>query len=196
MRAQIVEASMALFHQGGERAVSMRALARQLGISTMALYTYFPTKAHLMHHIWADMLRLACAQGELAGAESPCDWSRLDACLQGFLSYWMDHPDHLREILAAWQAETDGRGYPPWFGAQRVQLDLLLRPLSGQAGQEEALLDVCRDQVLSQILGTQMLLLARANESRAAQQGLIECATQAALASLRHRLGCQAAIAG
>jgi hypothetical protein len=107
----------------------------------------------------------------------------------------MDHPDHLREILAAWQAETDGRGYPPWFGAQRVQLDLLLRPLSGQAGQEEALLDVCRDQVLSQILGTQMLLLARAR-SRAAQQGLIECATQAALASLRHRLGCQAAIAG
>jgi hypothetical protein len=66
--------------------------------------------------------------GEQAAAASPCDWSRLDACLQGFLSYWADHPDHLREILRAWQAEGDGQGPPPWFLAQRLQLDLLLRP--------------------------------------------------------------------
>jgi AcrR family transcriptional regulator len=192
LRAQLVDTAMRLFREGGERAVSMRLLAREAGISTMALYTYFPTKAHLMQHIWADVLRLACAQGEQAAAASPCDWSRLDACLQGFLSYWADHLDHLREILRAWQAEGDGQGPPPWFLAQRLQLDLLLRPLS-QAPDEETRMAACRDQVLTQMLGAQMMLLAHAQAPRATRQRLIEHTARVTLASLRAQMNPESA---
>lgn len=181
---------MRLFQRGGERGVSMRLLASELGISTMALYNYFPTKAHLMHHIWADMLRLACAQGEHAASASRCDWSRLDACLQGFLSYWVDHPDHLRQILAAWQTPGDGADARPWFRAPRIQLDQLLRPLSGR-DDGGALLDDCRNQVLSQVLGTQMLLLARGHEPRAARLRLVERMARVTVANLRTHLGAE-----
>ena len=187
LRVQLVDTAMRLFREGGERAVSMRLLAREVGISTMALYTYFPTKAHLMHHIWTDVLRLACVRGEEAAAASPCDWSRLDACLQGFLTYWMDHPDHLREILRAWQADGDGQGPPTWFHAQRVQLDQLLRPLSSPRDEEVRMAE-CRDQILTQMLGAQMMLLVHAQAPRATRQRLIENTTRTALASLRARM--------
>lgn len=187
LRVQLVDTAMRLFREGGERAVSMRLLAREVGISTMALYTYFPTKAHLMHHIWTDVLRLACVRGEEAAAASACDWSRLDACLQGFLSYWMDHPDHLREILRAWQADGDGQGPPTWFRAQCVQLDQLLRPLS-PTHDEAARMTACRDQILTQVLGAQMMLLVHAQAPLATRQRLIESTTRMTLASLRAQM--------
>jgi AcrR family transcriptional regulator len=171
------------------------ALARQLGISTMALYTYFPTKAHLMHHIWADMLRLACAQGELAGAESPCDWSRLDACLQGFLL--LDGPSRPSARDPGGLAGRDG-----WTGVSALvrgparPAGSVAAPLVGTGWSGGGPAGCLPGPGAQPDPGHADVAPGASQRSRAAQQGLIECATQAALASLRHRLGCQAAIAG
>jgi AcrR family transcriptional regulator len=44
---RVVEAAMALADESGFEALSMRALAKQLGVGAMSLYTYVPGKAEL-----------------------------------------------------------------------------------------------------------------------------------------------------
>lgn len=169
LREQIIAAAWALFRAGGEPAVSMRTLARCVGLSPMALYAYFPTKAHLMRHVWVGILDAACAQERPSGWDERPIWEQIDRCLRGFLSYWVDHPDHLQTILTALQQETRGGGLPPWFQERLSHLEELLRPLPGLSQDTELQL-VCRDLLTTQVLGTQMLLMARAEAPREVRQ--------------------------
>ena len=50
-RERIIEAALALFDHGGPRALSMRALADELGVGTMTLYGYFRSKDELLDAI-------------------------------------------------------------------------------------------------------------------------------------------------
>lgn len=169
LREHIIAAAWTLFREGGEPAVSMRTLARRVGLSPMALYAYFPTKAHLMRHVWAGILDAACAQKASLGRSDGPVWECLDCCLRGFLSYWVDHPDHLQTILTALQQETRGGGLPPWFQERLAHLEELLWSLPGLS-QDAELQQVCRDLLTTQVLGTQMLLMARAEAPREVRQ--------------------------
>ena len=55
LHEQAVRASLRMFEDGGYEALSMRKLASEVGVPPMSLYRYFPTKAHLIRHIWADL---------------------------------------------------------------------------------------------------------------------------------------------
>jgi AcrR family transcriptional regulator len=53
-RARIVHAARRLIAVGGFRATSMTAVAREAGLSTGALYRYFPSKAQLFVEVLTD----------------------------------------------------------------------------------------------------------------------------------------------
>lgn len=195
LREQIIAAAWALFQEGGEPAVSMRTLARCVGLSPMALYAYFPTKAHLMRHVWTGILDAAClTQAALRGADLPI-WERIDCCLRGFLSYWVDHPDHLQAILTALQQETRGSGLPSWFQERLIHLEELLRLLPALS-QDAELQQVCRDLLTTQVLGTQMLLMARAEAPREARQQFCDRMACEMMVPLRRLLGHGTVVAG
>lgn len=98
---RLVGIGLALFESGGPEAVTMRRLAGEAGMPPMSLYRYFPTKAHLMRHIWDrvvdDALLRAGAAEQAAGADPA---ARLRAFLDGLAQYWTDHPDHLWVLFA------------------------------------------------------------------------------------------------
>lgn len=92
--ASIVEASLRAFADGGYEALSIRKLAAEVGIAPMALYRYFPTKAHLIRHVWDDILGHAAERAAQRLAEERLPLKRLCAYIDEFLQYWLDHREH------------------------------------------------------------------------------------------------------
>jgi AcrR family transcriptional regulator len=100
LEMEAVRVSLRLFTQGGADAVSMRKLAAEVGVAPMSLYRYFPSKAHLMRHIWQDVLGSASVQGVEECSDVPPGPARLRAFLGGFLQYWLDNPHHYSVVFA------------------------------------------------------------------------------------------------
>lgn len=90
----LVQTSLQLFAEGGYEAISMRRLAGAVSVPPMSLYRYFPTKAHLIRHVWAHILAQAFdqARGRSEQAEAPIE--RLRGFVDAFLQYWLEHRDH------------------------------------------------------------------------------------------------------
>nr|WP_316642378.1 TetR/AcrR family transcriptional regulator [uncultured Roseateles sp.] len=94
LEAQVVQISLQLFTEGGGEAVSMRKIASEVGVPPMSLYRYFPSKAHLVRHIWQDLLSRACAEGKLEAARCSGPLHKLRAFMGGFLRHWLKHRHH------------------------------------------------------------------------------------------------------
>ena len=82
----------------GVAALSMRSLAAEVGLSTMALYRYFASKGELLRAMWEVVLTEAQATVNTAVAAHKTARSRLRASTQSFLGYWEAHPSHFRLV--------------------------------------------------------------------------------------------------
>lgn len=89
-----------MFEDGGYEALSMRKLAREIGIPPMSLYRYFPTKAHLIRHIWVDLLLRAHRCAVSAQQDQASVAGRLAAYLDAWIQYWLDHRRHYWVVFA------------------------------------------------------------------------------------------------
>lgn len=101
LEVEVLRVALTLFARGGSDAISMRKLAAEVGVAPMSLYRYFPSKAHLMRHIWQDVLARANAQGLRACVELEAPMAALHAFLGGFIQYWLDNPDHYPVVFAS-----------------------------------------------------------------------------------------------
>jgi AcrR family transcriptional regulator len=98
MRERLAAAALRLFSEGGLDAVSMRAVAAQVGVSAMAAYRYFEDKADLLSSVWQDIL--ADVHRTLEAAVKPFrdPRDRERAASRALFKYWEDHPDEHRLI--------------------------------------------------------------------------------------------------
>ncbi len=71
MRSDLVTRSAALFGAHGFRRLTMRAIAKELGVSTGTLYHYYPGKDALFQAVFESVLKLdlAAAADALSGAQ-------------------------------------------------------------------------------------------------------------------------------
>jgi len=90
----LVQTSLRLFADGGYEAISMRRLAAEVGVPPMTLYRYFPTKTHLVRHVWDHILVLVCERCTEHAPASDDPFERLRCFLDAFVQYWLDHRDH------------------------------------------------------------------------------------------------------
>jgi AcrR family transcriptional regulator len=98
LHAQIIQITQKLFEEGGLEAVSMRSIAQRANISAMGLYRYFPSKSHLMRHIWDDILQMANARAMRDISARADARQNLRTYLDGFLQYWLDNRGHWRVV--------------------------------------------------------------------------------------------------
>lgn len=98
-RDAIAQTALRLFLDEGFASVSMRRLGKEVGLSPMALYRYFPSKRDILARLWAHILDRAFERVSKAvdthgtGAES------LRAASQAYVGYWMDHTDHYHLVF-------------------------------------------------------------------------------------------------
>lgn len=98
LRAEILAAATGLLDQGGERAVTLRAVAREVGIATPSIYPHFPDQQAILsavvHAVAAELarqLRTAAAGGDPR--------QRLYAAGHAYLDYATTHPRRYRAMF-------------------------------------------------------------------------------------------------
>ena len=98
LRDELLSAALALFIESGLEAVTMRAVATQVGVSAMTPYRYFEDKGHLLRGIWQYVLSAAWQQ-MLAASQGVADaQDRIRAQVNAFIDYWEANPQHYRLV--------------------------------------------------------------------------------------------------
>ena len=91
-RAQIKRAAIALLHKKGYRALTMRELARHVGVQGASLYHHYPSKQELLRTLLRDNLSdLARAVRAAAQTAGPSPLRQLPAAIRAHVLYHGDH---------------------------------------------------------------------------------------------------------
>lgn len=123
LRARIVQAALTTFREKGEPAITMRAIAQQVGVSQMALYGYFIDKAHLLRSMWEFLFTELEEKILTAIAGKRSARARLTALFDTWLHYWESNPQNYRLVYLTGQEipHTENREH---FNDVRVYQDL------------------------------------------------------------------------
>lgn len=160
----LVGTALRLFADEGFEALSMRRLAGEVGVPPMTLYRYFPSKSHLVRHVWDHILTQAQSRAvaALSGAATPLE--RLRAYLDGFLQYWLEHRAHYwivfatRDDLGEWQADETAYSLGPDLQSFLARLDELfdacVDPASLDFGERQRLVELLLCKVLGLLHGS------------------------------------------
>jgi len=89
---EIIAAARLLLEKDGSRAISVRAIARQVGVTGPAIYRYFPSLDALMSALNESVLSELCAAVESARDQS-------GGMARAFRGWALDHPASFRFIL-------------------------------------------------------------------------------------------------
>jgi AcrR family transcriptional regulator len=113
---RIAEATLRLLEKEGAEAVSMRRVAKAVGITPMAIYSHFPNREALLKMVTDNEFRkLLQFSGRRLRA------GRLDSLLvnilDGYLDYALAHPNVFDYVFS--KPRPDARRFPKDFRARR-----------------------------------------------------------------------------
>ena len=118
LRRQLLDAAGRLLEQGvGHEALSLRALAREVGIATTSVYLHFADRTELLIAVYKErFVELSRFLDEaIAGADGPAD--RLRACCLAYERFALERPGAYRALF-----EVAGTRSDPPAGMTREQL--------------------------------------------------------------------------
>ncbi|WP_422016433.1 TetR/AcrR family transcriptional regulator [Roseateles sp.] len=98
LKLELLERARCIYASDGPAALSMRRLAQDAGLSTMALYSYFPSKQALLEGLWLELFEALLADLLAASAGRRAPLKVMEAHLRGFLAFWEARPDQFRMI--------------------------------------------------------------------------------------------------
>ncbi|WP_343628123.1 TetR/AcrR family transcriptional regulator [Roseateles sp.] len=98
LKREMLERARRIYREEGVEALSMRRLAQELGISTMAIYSYFESKKALLDGLWIEVFE--SLTDELLDASKGQRGARrvLEAHVRCFMDFWERHPEQFRMI--------------------------------------------------------------------------------------------------
>ncbi len=96
-RAKIRDAARRVFARDGLEAATMRAIASEAGYSPGALYSYYPSKAHLLSDLAAQSLGLAAKAVRAGGSGGAGQAART------LFTYFADRPHEFDLVLTVFQ---------------------------------------------------------------------------------------------
>jgi len=97
LREEILEAAEAiLLDTASEEAVSIRAVARSVGVTAPSIYRHFPDKTHLLFEVCARQFELLdeVIEEAVQGIEDPLE--AMAARGRAYVRFGVEHPEHYR----------------------------------------------------------------------------------------------------
>lgn len=159
---RILDAAFRLWTQGGERALTMRAVARAAGTTTPTVYERFRDKrdilGQLRAHAISDLLQV------LERAETAAETCRL------FLEFAGGHPNEYRLLVADWAARLARKEPKPTYELIKGRL---ARELGGES-EDHVRLALALAEVLN---GTATMLLTEDVHAKVAKDLRQACLT-------------------
>jgi AcrR family transcriptional regulator len=90
MRQRILDAARDKLVNGGMNAISMRAVAASVGVSSMTIYLYYESRNDLLRHLVADGFRLLI--GDLESAAFSKEPGRVARVARAYVQFAEEHP--------------------------------------------------------------------------------------------------------
>lgn len=157
LRRELMQATLALFIEGGPQAVTMRAVAARVGVSPMSTYRYFADKQELMVGLWQHIIAQLVAEMTQAVAKKRTGRARHMAFVEAFLTYWEQHPEHYALMYGFSRVDVaDERAVvtaePIYTGLLETANAITLQ-LAGEIGASTRHLRLASDVRLAMLLG-------------------------------------------
>ena len=98
-RQRIAAAASQLFIEEGYSAVSMRRLAKEVGLTPMALYRYYDHKIDILKCLWIQVFDVVFQKIGKSVARHKEPRKKLDAAAKAYVKYWLKNPEHYRMVF-------------------------------------------------------------------------------------------------
>lgn len=98
-RAEIKSIALRLFLEEGFESVSMRRLGKEVGMTPMALYRYFPSKLDILSDLWGYIIGLAFKEVINSSSQPQNPKDRLRRICITYVEYWQENPDHYHLVF-------------------------------------------------------------------------------------------------
>lgn len=115
LKQRILSAARECFRAGGVDGVSMRRVARRVGVSATAIYRYYRDKDELLEAVTEE--GFARFEEYLRRAAGATPLERLRSIVLAYVDFAIDHPNHYDFIFVAARANT--RQFPRDFDERR-----------------------------------------------------------------------------
>ena len=91
--AAILDAARAVMRERGVAGLSLREVARRVGMRAPSLYEYFPSKAALYDALFLMAIRRYRAEVERVRQDRDSFWERLRVGFEAYMAFAKEHPD-------------------------------------------------------------------------------------------------------
>ena len=188
LRERVLEQSLTIIERSGVEQLSLRAVARDLGVSHQAPYKHFPSRDHIVAALTARAYG-AFSQA-LSDASSGLEpQARLTAMGVAYLDYAAQNPLHYRLMF-----ETElpsPNAHPEMLEKARAAFELLVDALSAvpeRKGADRARIEAEALFIWSSLHGTASLARSPALDTLQLSEGVRERHVQRTLEGLSHAL--------
>jgi AcrR family transcriptional regulator len=104
-RTEILDAAKRLFVENGYDATTIRRIAGSLGISSTALYVYFPDKNAILGEICDATFVGLIEELDEVRRGSPDPLHALQECLEGYIRFGLKHPNEYQLVFVTRRSE-------------------------------------------------------------------------------------------
>jgi len=101
LKHEMLERARQIYRDEGLEALSMRRMAQDAGISTMAMYSYFPSKQALLDELWQEVFDALLEAQLQASVGRRAPLKVLEAHVRSFIDFWEARPDQFRMIYTS-----------------------------------------------------------------------------------------------
>jgi AcrR family transcriptional regulator len=88
-----------MFADRGYEAVTLRAIAKEIGYTHAVIYQYFPDKSHILAELSSETIGLLIRNFDAIAAKHPAPKERLFATSRGLIQFCTDHPQQFRNVF-------------------------------------------------------------------------------------------------
>ena len=111
-RGEILDAAKRLFLTEGFERATIRKIAAAVGVSSTALYLYFPDKDAILRAIAESTFETLLSRLEESQLQADSDLIRFRTGLRAYVAFGLAHPDEYRLTFLAKMIASSGPGRP------------------------------------------------------------------------------------
>lgn len=164
LKREMLERARQIYREEGPGGLSMRRMAQEFELSTMALYSYFPSKQALLEGLWLEVFEALLERLLPVSAGQRAPHKVLEAHARAFIDFWEARADQFRMIYMSQQQTAGGEAVAMAEQPAYQKLVYLIRErvaacARGSAEPSEETLALLAAQMVSKQLGYLLLVL-------------------------------------
>lgn len=153
LREKILNTSRHLLFTQGYSSLSMRKIAKEIGVSATSIYLYFENKDHLVHTLIEESVEELSVAIEQSAAQKVTTVDKFEAIVRGYVDFAMSNPEKYQVIYMVLSSEMSR--YPKEkFRKARRGYGLLESVIKN--GIEEGLMELDEPQIAAYSIWAQL----------------------------------------